>query len=235
MMKSEKLLLIAIALISTLAGCGSADKVPEPSPAPGGELQKDVVFLNYVFAGAEDDVVVGVRSYYGEYEGNETTLYAFAVRTVEMFDYEQDPPEDYPVQEEGESVEAYDRRRWNFGAEKAVELMEDTGLCVLYEYPLCDYAKREMNLEAYYSVENQSYGACVVIGTEEEIAEVFGKYGLETEEYYLTAKSVPRPDAMELLKEKGWDFRQDFSDMAPEAYEPYFGSGLYVVQRVTLQ
>ena len=48
MMKSEKLLLIAIALISTLAGCGSADKVPEPSPAPGGELQKDVVFLNYV-------------------------------------------------------------------------------------------------------------------------------------------------------------------------------------------
>ncbi len=243
---------LALILICILTGCGSMDEraggttedgvqqqyETAAPPVANEAIQKEVVFLNYIPNGLETDDVVGVRSAYGEYDGDKDTLYAYAVNIIPLTDHEKDPPEqpeDYPEKQPEESEEAWRMRRDIFLAEKAVEVMESMGVTVLYDHPLCAYGKRNLELEAYYSPENWGYEHCVVIGTEDEIANVFGKWGLETEGYLLRAKSAPRPETLEVLKEKGWDFQLDFSEKEPGAYAPYLGSDLYVVQTVTLQ
>ena len=240
---------IAAILLCVLAGCGSkdgrpgtasvADRTQQKEDGESSVMDKDnrkeVVFLNYVPNGLETDDVVGVRSAYGEHEGKETTLYAYAVHIIHLSEPESEPSAlscDFPEREPGESEKAWRMRSEIFLAKKAVDIMERKGISVLYDYPLCTYGKRDLDMEAYYSPENWGYEACVVIGTQKEIAEVFGDYGLTVGHYLLRAKSAPRPDAMDVLKKRGWDFQSDYTEQNPEDYAPYFGSERYVTQSV---
>lgn len=242
-MKSEKRLFICIFAIGivVLSGCGLSRQSKTDSESEHNYVDKvndeelEVVFLNYYPCMGRDTEVPTKNKFYSAYilDEDPETLYAFLVRIDHYYDGTSYFPKDYPTSDEPD----YMRKRSRYETAKAVELMEQTDLIILEDYPYCSYNRDETWAPDSGDIDHLSLGLCTVVGTLDDIRKVFD----ETEPmdgWYCYVWSAPRPDMVEKIKESGWtgtsDLLESYSDHS-DFYKSILGEENQVTISVKLK
>lgn len=166
------------------------------------ENENKIVFLNYIPDTSHESVSIGRNALYWRYElsDDDDTLYAV------FLDYSnsisEEAREGDPVWDDSKSYEENVLASYDYWTQVTVELMKDTGLIVLEDYPFCHYNQEDLIL--YYGYEDRmGLGLCAVAGTYQQLCEVFD--GTEAFDGHLfRVWCAPRPDILEKMIAVGW-------------------------------
>lgn len=143
-----------------------------------------VVFLNYVLDVSEHDGPIDRNILNSNFEEGypEDTLFAF-VLDIDYLEYVKPEyaPEGFPIREEGESMDDFRARYWQYTSAILEKTFHEEGLYLLND-------------------ESQGY---VVVGKMEDLIRVFEERET-TEGWSIRASSAIRSDMDEILEQSGW-------------------------------
>ena len=199
---------------------------PEPTivQKPVRSEEKEIVFANtpWVYTTISSQLV----SYYHNvfesiYEPqNSDTLYAFCLK------FENFLGEDYPIQKGYETDEEWVVKERDFWTKEILQIVEETGLILLSDYPYCHYNQESLNRQ------NLRIGLCAVAGTLDQMKELFDRTS-SFDGLCLHVLSAPRPDLLQKMKEAGWtgpSSALSWFEMNEEKIRPFIGNEKQVTQ-----
>lgn len=173
----------------------------------------EVVFLNWIPGNDREPVSLPYNVIKWSYKTNQPkdTLYAVFlvhemceedkeyIELLHSFEWDENASDEVNA----EGAKAHLLKEYDYETKAAIEMIKDTNLILLEDYPYCFYNHSQENLVLNGPSEDLILGHCAVVGTYEEIQKVF--YGTNSVNgHYFRVYAAPRPDLLEKAKEVGY-------------------------------
>ena len=203
-MKKYVAMILGIFLISLCACKSSQD---------ANSSEYKVVFFNGMPNMDEVPVTIPYNVLCWDYETSESkdTLYAVFleheaglddkeyIELVESYEWDENEPDEV----NSSKINANLIKGYDYLMQVIIEMIENTNLVLLDDYPYCFYNRNQENLVLNGPSEVMVLGLCTVVGTYEEIAKIFD--GTEPiNGHCFSVSPAPRPDLLEKVTEVGY-------------------------------
>lgn len=210
----------------------------------------EVVFVNYIPSMDEEPVTIPYNLLNWSYPTNQPqdTLYAvFLEHETGEYDEEYVELVDSFEWNEEESEEINNARfadyliaLYDYETKMAIEMIKDTNLILLEDYPYCFYNHSQENLVLNRPWEHLILGNCAVVGTYEELKKVFD--GTEpVNGHCFKVWAAPRPDMVEKAQEAGYKDSMESGWIGEwmlknrGSVKKVIGKGFYVTMKVDFE